>query len=220
MTTPVIKHYHQSTHDQESQGSSRHFGRTRRPQGRLRPFSRDERRGRRTDIYIVTDRKTGKGVKGCYYEYHKKKYSWYCQLLSAKVRNGRETTKREPNRDSAKPPHQIWCRVCKGWYESEWPALGNPDHMRKKKKAGERRRSISHHKSIQGFTFSATDPRLVRWWGDNLLIVQGSIRNTIIHRVYVDTDSFTRIFFAITNNTLVMTSVCSKLSNDVQLITK
>ena len=41
--------------------------------------------------------------------------------------------------------------------------------------------------TMQGLTFSMKDPQPKGWKGDNLLIIQGSIRNVTIHRVYIDT---------------------------------
>lgn len=44
-------------------------------------------------------------------------------------------------------------------------------------------------RSMQNFTFSMTDLCPTGWRGDNPLIIQGSIGDIIIHRVYVDTHS-------------------------------
>lgn len=44
-------------------------------------------------------------------------------------------------------------------------------------------------------TFSARDPRSEGWRGDNPLVIQASIKDVIIHRVYVDTGSSTYIIY-------------------------
>lgn len=48
---------------------------------------------------------------------------------------------------------------------------------------------------MHGLTFLATEPRPIGWRGDKLLLIQGSKRNTIIHRVYVDIGSSTDIIY-------------------------
>lgn len=58
----------------EMPGGSRHFGRGRKPLGRFRPFARDDKRGRRPDVYVVVDKPpTMKAQKVQYCEYHKSK---------------------------------------------------------------------------------------------------------------------------------------------------
>lgn len=42
-------------------------------QRHFRPFTRDDRRGRRTNIYVVTDKQPIKLMKGRFFEYHKRK---------------------------------------------------------------------------------------------------------------------------------------------------
>lgn len=44
-------------------------------------------------------------------------------------------------------------------------------------------------------TFSAQDPRPEGWRGDNPLVIQASIKDVIIHRVYIDTGSSTDIIY-------------------------
>lgn len=41
---------------------------------------------------------------------------------------------------------------------------------------------------IRGLTFSTTNPRPMVQRGDDLLIIQGSIRDVTTHRVYIDTE--------------------------------
>lgn len=48
---------------------------------------------------------------------------------------------------------------------------------------------------MKGLTFSMTDLRPVGLRGNNPLIIQGSIRNTIIHRVNVDIGSSSDIIY-------------------------
>ncbi|KAL7603871.1 hypothetical protein Lser_V15G20002 [Lactuca serriola] len=55
-------------------GGSRHFGPGRRPQARFRPFIRDDRWGRRSDVYTVSEKQQPtKSPKSRYCEYHKSK---------------------------------------------------------------------------------------------------------------------------------------------------
>nr|KAJ0218881.1 hypothetical protein LSAT_V11C300127070 [Lactuca sativa] len=49
--------------------------------------------------------------------------------------------------------------------------------------------------SARALTFSVQDPRSDGWKGDNPLIIQASIRDVTIHRVYVDTGSSTDIIY-------------------------
>ena len=44
-------------------------------------------------------------------------------------------------------------------------------------------------KSMHDQMFSTKDPQLARWQGDDPLIIQGSIKDITINRVYVDTSS-------------------------------
>lgn len=48
---------------------------------------------------------------------------------------------------------------------------------------------------MQGLTFSMRDPIPAGWNRDKLLVIQGSIRDVIIHRVYVDTGSSANIIY-------------------------
>lgn len=54
-------------------------------------------------------------------------------------------------------------------------------------------RSIT--KTIEGLTFSTTNPSPAGWKGDKPLIIQGSIRDSMIHRVYIDTGSSADIIY-------------------------
>lgn len=71
----------------ETPGSSKHFGWGKRPQGRFRPFQRDERRGRRPDVYAVNNKKPVKGRKGRYCEYNKIKThdTINCSILKREI---------------------------------------------------------------------------------------------------------------------------------------
>lgn len=50
-------------------------------------------------------------------------------------------------------------------------------------------------RSTHGLTFSVKDPRPKGWRGDDPLIIHGSIKNLMIHRVYIDTGSSTDIIY-------------------------
>lgn len=52
-------------------GGGRFMGRDRRLSGHFRPFVKDERRGRRAEIYAVNEKLAVKGTKTRYCEYHK-----------------------------------------------------------------------------------------------------------------------------------------------------
>ena len=47
----------------------------------------------------------------------------------------------------------------------------------------------------QELTFSAQDPRPEGWTGDNPLIIQTSIKDVVIQRVYIDTSSSANIIY-------------------------
>lgn len=49
--------------------------------------------------------------------------------------------------------------------------------------------------SARALTFSIQDPRPDGWRGDNPLIIQASIKDVTIHRVYVDTESLADIIY-------------------------
>lgn len=59
------------THHPDPRAGGRFMGRDRRLPGHFRPFTTDERRGRRAEVYTVDEKPTSKGSKMCYYEYHK-----------------------------------------------------------------------------------------------------------------------------------------------------
>lgn len=50
-------------------------------------------------------------------------------------------------------------------------------------------------RAMQGLTFSMHDPTPAGWNGENPLVIQGSIRDVIVHQVYVDTRSLADIIY-------------------------
>lgn len=66
-------------------------------------------------------------------------------------------------------------------------------HKRGRAECATSMRSIME--SMQGLTFCTTDPSPAEWKGDNPIVIQGSIRDTMIHLVYIDTGSSTDIIY-------------------------
>lgn len=59
-----------------------------------------------------------------------------------------------------------------------------------RRKRGGKEGTTGHESLVattQALTFSVHDPRSEGWTGDNPLIIQASIKNVVVHRVYIDT---------------------------------
>nr|KAJ0199675.1 hypothetical protein LSAT_V11C600301860 [Lactuca sativa] len=68
-----LRKHHNPGHTDFREGN-RHYGQTRRPPTRFRPFVRDDRRGRRPEVYTVSEKQqSAKSPKNRYCEYHKSK---------------------------------------------------------------------------------------------------------------------------------------------------
>ncbi|KAL7603323.1 hypothetical protein Lser_V15G16837 [Lactuca serriola] len=190
----LAKHY--SPTRIETLGGTRHFGRGKRLQGRFRSFARDDRWNRQPDMYVVADKsQTTKVTKGRYCEYHKSKTHEIinCSVLkkemeekqlkgylieiawSLRPKFNTENTK-DTTREHAHPKEILMVHVKRGRHE-------------------EQSDMTSITTITQGLTFSARDPRPKGWKSNNPLIIQASIKNVTIHRLYIDTCSLADIIY-------------------------
>ncbi|XP_023754008.1 uncharacterized protein LOC111902400 [Lactuca sativa] len=175
---------------------SRLYGKARRPQVWFRPFVKDDRHGRRPDVYTVSEKQQPtKSPKNRYCEYHKSKMhdTTNCSVL-----------KKEMEEKQLKGDLVEIARSLRAKFDAE-NAKNTPREgvqpkeifmIRSKKSREEKQReqgNIRH--SVRALTFSVQDPRPEGWRGDNPLVIQASIRDVTIHRVYVDTRSSADIIY-------------------------
>ncbi|KAL7593465.1 hypothetical protein Lser_V15G35586 [Lactuca serriola] len=192
MTT--TKH-HQSSHT-DFRGGGRHYSQARRPPARFRPFAKDDKRGHRPEVYTVSRKQQpAKSPKSRYCEYHKSKThdTVNCSVLKKEMEEKQlkgdlvevaRSLRAKFDVENAKGPSR------EGVQPREIFMIRN-----KRSREEQRGEQTTVKPSARVLTFSIQDPRPDGWRGDNPLIIQASIRDVTIHRVYSDTGSLADIIY-------------------------
>lgn len=184
MEAPAAKHHHPYPHH-DNRERNRYHGLDRW----FRPFARDDRRGRQEEIYIVTDKPTAKGTKKHYCEYHNSKTR---DTINYSI------LKREMEEKQLDGNIIEIARSLRAKFDTENPknnTRGANFHeevlmVRHKRGRKEHTNGVSSIiEATRDQTFSTSNPSLTSWKGDDPLVIQGSIRDTVIHHVSVDTGS-------------------------------
>ncbi|XP_023737234.1 uncharacterized protein LOC111885182 [Lactuca sativa] len=187
--------HHQPSHT-DFRGGGRHYVQARRPPVRFRPFAKDEKRGRRPEVYAVSGKQQpAKSPKSRYCEYHKSKthVTVNCSVLKKEIEEKQlkgdlvevaRSLRAKFDAENAKGPSR------EGVQPREIFMIRN-----KRSREEQRGEQTTVKLSARALTFSIQDPRPDGWRGDNLLIIQASIRDVTIHRVYIDTESSADIIY-------------------------
>ncbi|KAL7613291.1 hypothetical protein Lser_V15G09109 [Lactuca serriola] len=186
---------HNPSHTDFREGG-RHFGQVRRPRVRFRPFDKDDRRSRRPEVYTVSEKQQPtKSPKSRYCEYHESKThdTASCSVLK------KEMEEKQLKGDLVKIARSLRAKFdAKNAKNAPREGVQPKEIFMIRNKRS--REAQSPNRWVPGplartLTFSTQDPRPEGWRGDNPLVIQASIKDVTIHRVYVDTGSSAYIIY-------------------------